>query len=186
VNTGTLAAPTLVLDPSGNGTTRWEDCNPGRTDIPRRLPEIPVLGITPLDADADASAAGSGWCFRRTPRPGQGRITGETTNGLLLVLISPKHPEGGQALRDWADFIHINHIAAAAVPGYMMITPYENAGAGPRYLHFYEMHTDDPESTYKTMTPLVKQRLERDAFIDWTRHPELEIEYVSTYRLIGG
>ncbi len=182
MNAGTLSAPTLVLDPGGSGTTRWADCNPGRTDLPRRLPEIPVLGITPFDGDVPASL--DGWRFRRTPRPGQGRLTGRPTTGLLLVLISPKHPAGAQDLRDWADFVHINHIAAAAVPGYMMITPYENEGDGPRYLHFYEMDTDDPEATFKTMTPLVHQRLARDAFIEWTGHPELEIEYVSTYRLL--
>ena len=28
--TGTIAAPTLVLDPYGNGRTRWEDCRPDR------------------------------------------------------------------------------------------------------------------------------------------------------------
>jgi hypothetical protein len=184
MNPGTLAAPVLVLDPNGSGTTRWVDCVPGRTDLPRRLPEIPVLGITPFESVADAS--GPGWVFERTRRPGQGQLTGRPTTGLSLVLISPKHPEGAQELRDWADFIHINHISAVAVPGYMMITPYENHGDGPRYLHFYEMDSDDPEATFKSMTPLVQQRLDREAFREWTNHPELVIEYVSSYRLLSG
>lgn len=182
MNTGTLAAPTLVLDPGGTGATRWQDCAPARTDLARRLPEIPVLGITPFASSS--AATGPGWRFERTARPGQGQLTGRPTTGLVLVLISPKHPDGAQALRDWADFVHINHIAAAAVPGYMMITPYENHGDGPRYLHFYEMDTDDPEATFKSMTPIVKQRLEREVFIEWTNHPELVIDYVSSYRLL--
>ena len=37
-----------------------------------------------------------------------------------------------------------------------MITPYENAtGGDPRFMHFYEMDTDDPERAFKSMTPLV-------------------------------
>ena len=41
-------------------------------------------------------------------------------------------------------------------PGYTMITPYENAtGGDPRFMHFYEMDTDDPETAFKSMTPLV-------------------------------
>jgi hypothetical protein len=182
VTTGTLAALTLVLDPNGSGATRWEDCLPGRTDLPRHVDDIPVLGVTPFGAGEAVTAPG--WCFRRTPRPGQGRLTGRPTIGLLLVLISPLQPENAQALRDWADFIHINHIATAGVPGYTMITPYEIDGEGPRFLHFYEMDDDDPEATFQRMTPLVHARLERDEFKTWTGHPELRIDYVSTYRLI--
>lgn len=180
---GTLAAPTLLLDPDGAGESRWEDCVPGRTEVPRNLGrEIPVLGITPFDANAGVTEPG--WVFRRTPRPGQGRITGRPTVGILLVLISPVHPDGAQPLRDWADFIHLNYIAAVGVPGYTMVTPYENTGEGPRFLHFYEMDDDDPEATYKRMTPLVKARFSREEFKEWTGHPELQIDYVSTYRLI--
>jgi len=66
------------------------------------------------------------------------------TIGLSLVLISPEEPGRAQELRDWADFVHIRHIAEVGVPGYCMITPYENAtGADPRFLHFYEMDDDD-------------------------------------------
>jgi hypothetical protein len=178
----TLAAPTLLLDPHGSGATRWEDCVPGRTEFPRHVDDIPVLGVTPLGTKEES--AEPGWHFRRTPRFGQGRLTGRPTIGLLLVLISPLHEEGAQALRDWADFIHISHIAAAGVPGYTMITPYEIDGEGPRFLHFYEMDDEDPEASFQRMTPLVHERLERDDFKTWTGHPELRIDYVSTYRLI--
>lgn len=179
---GSLAAPTLVLDPGGAGATRWEDCVPGRREYPRHVDDIPTLGLTPLGTNADVDAPG--WCFRRTPRFGQGRLTGRPTIGLLLVLISPRHEVGAQALRDWGDFVHISHIAAAGVPGYTMITPYENAGDGPRFLHLYEMDDDDPEATFQRMTPLVKARLSDDEYATWAVHPELRIDYVSTYRLL--
>jgi hypothetical protein len=181
-----LAAPRLWLDPTGAGATRWIDCAPGRTDLPRTLPEMPLLGITPLGAD-DGTPDGDGWCFERTPRSGQGRLTDEPTVGLCIVLISPKHDtdEAATALRDWADFVHISHIAAAGVPGYTMITPYELEGHdGPRYLHLYEIDDEDPEARFQAMTPLVRERLSSErAFEEWAWHPELRIDYVSTYRL---
>ena len=161
---------------------QWQDCVPGRTEYPRNIDDIPVLGITPLPGTTEPPPGT--WRFDRTPRPGQGRLTGRPTIGLLLVLISPRHEEGAQALRDWADFVHINHIAAAGVPGYTMITPYQHLGDGPRYLHLYEMDTDDPEAAFQAMTPLVKARLDPRDFDAWAVHPELRIDYVSTYRLI--
>ena len=160
-----------------------------RTDLPRTLPDFDVLvvvedprGPAPDVADGLVNA----FTFERTPRPGQGSLTDEATNGLQLVLISPKHPEAAQSLRDWADFVHIRHIAEAAVPGFRMITPYVNASAvGPRFLHFYEMHTDDPEAAFLDMTPRVAERLggtESDAFADWAWHSELRIDYVNTFQ----
>jgi hypothetical protein len=80
--------------------------------------------------------------------------------------------------------VHINHIAAAGVPGYTMITPFENAGEGPRYLHLYEMDADDPEAAFQGMTPIVRTRLDPEEFDAWAVHRELRIDYVSTYRLI--
>jgi hypothetical protein len=181
-----LAAPRLWLDCAGRGDTTWVDCAPGRTDLPRTLPEMPELGITAL-ADGANVPSGDGWCFRRTPRPGQGRLTGRPTIGLCLVLISPKHDTDAAAiaLRDWGDFVHISHIAAVGVSGYTMITPYELEGAtGPRFLHLYEMDDDDPEARFQSMTPMVRKRLgDERAFEAWAWHPELRIEFVTTYRL---
>jgi hypothetical protein len=182
-----LAAPRLWFDPSGAGETIWQDCAPGCTDLPRTLPEMPLLGITRLGTD-DRVPDRDGWCFRRTPRPGQGRLSDRPTIGLCVVLISPKHDDAdaASALRDWADFVHIAHIAAAGVPGYTMITPYELEAPdrGPRYLHLYEMDDDDPEARFQAMTPLVRERLhDEQAFQNWAWHPELRIDYVSTYRL---
>lgn len=182
-----VAAERLWFDPSGRGLTRWADCVPGRRDLPRTLPDLDVLGITPL-GPTDPVPGSEGLCFRRTARPGQGRLTGRPTRGLCVVLISPKHPteDAARSLRDWADFVHLSHIAAAAVPGYTMVTPYEIDSPGPavtRYLHLYEMDSDDPEACFSAMTPLVRARLgDGAAFEQWAWHPELRIDYVSTYR----
>jgi hypothetical protein len=70
-----------------------------------------------------------------------------------------------------------------------MITPYENVSGGdPRFMHFYEMHTDDPETAFKSMTPLVAQRIgdERtEAFRGWARGPSLRIMYVNSFARVG-
>ena len=114
-------------------------------------------------------------------------MTGRPTRGLELVLISPKTEAGAQALRDWADFVHIRHIAAAAVPGFTLITPYENvAREGPRFLHLYELDTSDAEEAFQRMTPATLARLpEKAERRAWAGHPELVIDYVSTFRFAG-
>lgn len=173
--------------------TWWENVNPGRNDLPRRVPEFTVLGLYEVDATFEPPEPPPGAVslhFRRCPRPGQGRLTGRPTIGLSLVLISPRSPSGKQALRDWADFVHIRHIAEAAVPGYTMITPYENVtGGDPLFLHLYEMDTDEPEQAFSSMTPLVADRLGggfgTKAFDEWATHPQLRIFYVNSFRRVG-
>jgi hypothetical protein len=119
----------------------------------------------------------------RYPRPSQGSCSGERTTGILLVLISAKHAESAQDLRDWGDFVHLRHIAEAAVPGYRTITPWENETSGtPRYCHLYEMVGDDPQATFEQMTPLVRDRLNATTFGEWAWHPQLLIEESRTYR----
>jgi hypothetical protein len=178
-----------------DGVTRatwWENTVPGRTDLPRKLGEFTHLAVYETDdefVEPKPFADWRGLHYRRTTRPGQGRLTGRPTIGLSLVLISPRDPKGAQALRDWADFVHIRHIAEVGVPGYTMITPYEHAtGGDPRFLHFYEMDTEDPEDSFQAMTPLVAKRIGEPgsrAFDEWARHPELRIEYVNSFRLLG-
>jgi hypothetical protein len=172
--------------------TWWENVVPGRTDLPPKVPEFAYLAVYELDDAFTVPPARDGWTglhFRRTARPGQGRLTGRATVGLSLVLISPRHPEGAQALRDWADFVHIRHIAEVGVPGYSMITPYEHAAGGdPRFMHFYEMDTDDPEASFQAMTPLVAKLLGAPgtpAFDHWAGHDELRIMYVNSFRRLG-
>jgi hypothetical protein len=181
----------------------WANAHPNRPDLPRRIDEFATLGVFELDANADGQRAAvtapepapgvTRMRFRRTPRPGQGVLTGNATLGLFLVLISPRSHDEGQALRDWADFTHIRHIAAAAVPGFAMITPYERAepdfGDGPaRYLHLYEIDGEDPEAVYRAMVPLVVGRIGEPgspAFDAWAGHPALRIDYVNTFRRGG-
>jgi len=169
------------------------NARPGRTDLPRRLDECAVLGLAEVTAGfAPPAEAGGSFLFRRTARPGQGVLTGRPTTGVLLVLISPRDPGDAQALRDWADFVHIRHIAAAAVPGYSMITPYERVDGSsepePRFMHLYEIDEGDPEQVFQSMVPRVVARLGRPgtpAFDEWAGHPALRIEYVSTFCMSG-
>jgi len=107
--------------------------------------------------------------------------------GILLVLITPRSDAEAQALRDWADFVHLRWIAAARVPGYTTITPYEHIDLGsPRFCHFYEMTTAEPRATFASMTPLVAELLGGGpgtaAYDDWANHPALRIDYVNTFR----
>lgn len=172
--------------------TWWENVRRNRDDLPRRLPEFGLLGAYEVQGAFLAPAAPDdvhGHHFRRTTRPGQGRLTGKPTIGLSLVLISPREPEQAQALRDWGDFVHIRHIAEVGVLGYGMITPYENVtGGDPRFLHWYEMDTDDPEASFQAMTPLVAQRIGEpgtEAWDRWAGTPELRIMYVNSFRRLG-
>ncbi len=163
-----------------------------RDDLPRVLPEFAHLGVYEVDDGFRAPSTPDGVTghhFRHYPRPGQGIVTGRPTIGLSLVLISPSKQEHAQALRDWADFVHIRHIAEAAVPGYCMITPYENVtGGDPLFMHFYEMDTDEPERAFKRMTPLVMERIggtDTDAFKHWAYEPHLRIMYVNSFLRVG-
>jgi len=118
-----------------------------------------------------------------------GRLTGKPTVSLSLVLISPTAPAEAQALRDWGDFVHINHIVEAGIPGFTMITPYENATKGdPRYMHFYEFDDPEAEITFKRMRPLVEARIgawETPECQAWAMHPALRIMYVNSFALVG-
>ncbi|MGQ0824983.1 MAG: hypothetical protein ACT4OX_08155 [Actinomycetota bacterium] len=182
-----------VIDRAGaSRATWWRNAVRDRDDLPRELPEFDHLGVYEVDrqfAPPEVPAGISGHLFHRTVRPGQGTLTGRPTVGLSLVLISPSSRQDAQSLRDWADFVHIRHIAAAGVPGFAMITPYENAtGGDPRFLHFYEMDTDEPEQAFKSMTPLVAQRIGNSTTPEWKQwafHPALRILYVNTFVRVG-
>jgi hypothetical protein len=70
-----------------------------------------------------------------------------------------------------------------------MITPYERVDGGdPRFMHFYEMDTDDPETAFKAMTPLVMRGIgdeQTDAFKRWAWGPSLRIMYVNSFVRVG-
>jgi hypothetical protein len=184
--------PDVLGHPGVERATWWRNVHRDRDDLPRVLPEFDHLGVFEVAAafrPPPLPAGVTGHHFHHYPRPGQGVLTGRPTIGLSLVLISPKEPDRAQELRDWADFVHIRHIAEAAVPGYGMITPYENAtGGDPRFMHFYEMDTDDPEGAFKSMTPLVIERIgdtDTAEFRHWARGPSLRIMYVNTFARVG-
>jgi hypothetical protein len=184
--------PAVLARPGVQRATWWRNVKRDRADLPPVLPEFDHLGVYEVD-DAfrapDAPPGVTGHHFRHYRRPGQGIVTGRPTIGLSLVLISPKDQSRAQELRDWADFVHIRHIAEAAVPGYCMITPYERVDGGdPRFMHFYEMDTDDPETAFKAMTPLVMRGIgdeQTDAFKRWAWGPSLRIMYVNSFVRVG-
>jgi hypothetical protein len=184
--------PEVLGRPGVDRATWWRNVHRDRTDLPRVLPEFDHLGVYEVDNSFQPPpppAGITGHHFRHYRRPGQGVITGRPTIGLSLVLISPEEPDRAQELRDWADFVHIRHIAEVAVPGYAMITPYENAtGGDPRFMHFYEMDTDDPERAFKSMTPLVIERIGATGtpeFRHWAFGPSLRIMYVNSFARVG-
>ncbi len=184
--------PQVLADPCAERATWWRNVHRDRGDLPRVLPEFDLLGVYEVGAGFTPPPTPDGITghhFLHYRRPGQGIISGRPTIGLSLVLISPKESERAQELRDWADFVHIRHIAEVAVPGYTMITPYENAtGGDPRFMHFYEMDTNEPEIAFKSMTPLVRDRIgdtDTDAFKRWAFGPSLRIMYVNTFARLG-
>lgn len=181
-----------ILARGAERLTCWENLVPDRDDLPRRLDEFGWLAVYEVDSAFEPPPASNdvaGFHFARTARPGQGHLRDTPTLGLLVVLISPREPAAADALRAWADFIHIRQIAEAGVPGYTMITPYESVAQDePRFLHLYEMDTLDAETTFQRMTPMVAERLggyRAEAFRAWTDHDALRIDYVSTFRRIG-
>jgi hypothetical protein len=185
-------APEVLRGRGVSRATWWRNVCRDREDLPRVLPEFDHLGVYEVDEPftAPPPAPGvTGLHFHRTARPGQGVITGKPTIGLSLVLISPKEPARAQELRDWADFVHIRHIAEAGVPGFCMITPYENAGGDdPLFMHFYEMDTDDPEAAFSSMPGLVAARIGApgtDTYKGWAWGPSLRIMYVNSFALVG-
>lgn len=185
--------PRLTALPGVSRVSWWTNACPDRTDLPRLVPEFPTLGLAECD-DSFVPPAGepgvTAIYYRRFPRPAQGILSGLPTLGLLLVLISPRRPEEASALRDWADFVHIRHIAATANPGFTMITPYRIASGGdPLFCHLYEMDTDEPEEAFRAMTPRVAERLGggpgHPAFDRWATHEALRIHYVNTFARAG-
>jgi hypothetical protein len=184
--------PEVLARPGAARATWWQNQKPGRTEFARTLEEFTTLGIYEASGEFTAPPTPPelhGLHFRHYGRPGQGILTGRPTLGLELVLVSPREPAGAQALRDWADFVHIRYIAAAAVPGFTMITPYENvSGGSPRFMHFYEMDTPDAEEAFQRMTPTTRERQigrNRPLWKEWSGHDQLVIDYVNTFTRIG-
>jgi hypothetical protein len=185
--------PAVLALPGATRATWWTNCVPFRTDLPRTIPEFHTLGV--YEADASFAPPGetpegvTGLHFLHYPRPGQGTVSDRPTLGLELVLISPRTADEAQALRDWGDFVHIRDIAAASCEHFTMITPYEHAAGGtPRFMHFYELDTDDPEPAFRQMAPETVKRVGAYGTHpqeEWWGHEALVIDYVNTFRRVG-
>jgi hypothetical protein len=182
----------------GEGVERvtwWANAAYERTDLPMRIPDGRALVVVEAregyEAPPPAPGVSASHTFRRYPRPSQGVLTGEPTLGLMLVWISPRTPDLTQRLRDWGDFVHIRHIAAAAIPGFTQISVYENtAPTDPQYMHFYEFDTAAAEATFATMIDHVAPRLggtESPAYADWAdwRPPGGRLFYCNTFTRLG-
>src|SRR3954447_13962095 len=84
--------PQLLDDAHVFGATWWRNVQRDRTDLPRALDEFTHLGVYEVGtafAPPTLPTGVRGLHMLRTPRPGQGVITGRPTIGLSLVLISP-------------------------------------------------------------------------------------------------
>jgi hypothetical protein len=185
----------LIVETGAHRVTWWENCAPGRTDLPMRVRDGSTLVVVEADDDfaspTPISEVSEAHCFHRYPRPSQGVLTGQPTLGLLVVWISPRTAEMSQSLRDWGDFVHIRHIADAGIPGFTQISVYENdAQKEPRYMHFYEFDNLDAEGTYSTMVDFVGPRLggiSSEAFNEWAdwRAPGGRLFYCNTFSRLG-
>src|ERR1700722_6265275 len=188
-------ASELVLWPGTRRVTWWQNCVPSRTDLPMRIRDGSHLVGVEAQADfrppSKPEAVSEAHCFRRGPRPSQGVLTDGPTLGLMIVWISPRTPDLARQLRDWGDFVHIRHIAAAGIPGFTQISVYENATeSDPRYMHFYEFDNDDAERTFSQMIGYVAPRLggiESDAYGEWAdwRPPGGRLYYCNTFSRRG-
>jgi len=179
--------------PGAGTTTLWRNQKCGREDYPRTTAEFETLAVYEVEGGFDPPVCeGDVWGhhFERVPRPAQGILGAGPTLGLEVVLVSPSTPEAKQDLRDWADFVHIREIAATAVPGMTMITPYENKADGdPRFLHLYEIDESDAEAVFQQMAPLTIGRLRargKQAVKQWMGNPALRIDYINSFSRMGG
>jgi hypothetical protein len=188
-------ASELVLRPGARRVSWWQNCVPSRTDLPMRIHDGSHLvvveahdGFRPPPKPDGVSEA---HCFRRGPRPSQGVLTDAPTLGLMIVWISPRTPDFARSLRDWGDFVHIRHIAAAGIPGFTQIAVYENVvESDPMYMHFYEFDNEDAEGTFSQMIDYVAPRLGglgSDAYGEWAdwRPPGGRLFYCNTFSRRG-
>jgi len=185
----TLEGRAGAVEAAGWSVSLWDPATGADDDgMARRLDRCDGVVIGEGDGNVVGQAGPNTTVvpLKRYPPPSQGSCSGEQTTGILLVLISPKDSSQAQALRDWGDFVHLRHIAEAAVPGYRTITPWENETAdSPRFCHLYEMVGDDPQAIFEQMTPLAKERLDAATFKTWVWHPQLVIDESRTYRRRG-
>jgi hypothetical protein len=190
-----LRAVELSRAPGVHRVTWWENCAFERTDLPMRIRDGRSLVVAEAGDDFSSPPKPNGVSeahrFRRHPRPSQGVLTDGPTLGLMIVWISPRTPDLAQGLRDWGDFVHIRHIAAAGIPGFTQISVYENtANADPAFMHFYEFDNLDAEGTFSQMIDYVAPRLgglDSQLYAEWAdwRPPGGRLFYCNTFSRQG-
>ena len=172
----------------------WKNVQPNRRDWLgelRTMEDFELLGICEIDGAVDQPTLPEGArtiVFRRYPRPSQG-VLRLPTLGLSVVMISTrnlKDEDAVQSLRDWGDFIHFPGIVDANIPGYGLVTAYENSTRdAPRFLHLYEFPDPDAEAVFQRTRPCVAQRFGggpgNPSFDRWELHPEIRIDYVNSF-----
>ena len=179
------------------GVTRiswWKNVQLNRRDWLgelRTMEDFEMLGICEIDDPVDPPIVSEGvrtLLFRRYPRPSQG-VLRLPTLGLSVVMISTRNLKDEvavQSLRDWGDFIHFPGIVDANIPGYGLVTAYENSRRdAPRFLHLYEFPDADAEAVFQRTRPCVAQRFGggpgNPSFDRWELHPEIRIDYVNSF-----
>jgi len=192
---GAARARDLVARKGVERVTWWQNEAFERTDLPMRIPDGQSLLVVEAGEGYEVPPPAPGvlhtHCFGRHPRPSQGILTGAPTLGLMIVWISPRTPDLAETLRDWGDFVHIRHIAAANIPGFTQISVYENTrDEDPRYMHFYEFDTADAEATFATMVEHVAPRLggmQTTAYAEWSdwRPPGGRLFYCNSFTRLG-
>jgi hypothetical protein len=185
----------VLAHPGVERATWWRNLHPHRNDLEPdyvfRVPDFTSLGVYEAEPDfvpPPTPEGVRGLHFRHYPRPGQGFLTEEKTMGLMLVLVSPREESGAQALRDWADFVHIPPLAVSEI-GFKMITPYENVKGGePRFMHFYETANRYAESALQAevhAVPAWYGGVDTEAYRHWQVHDQLVVDYINTFERTG-
>ena len=191
---GVERAPALLEQPGVERVSWWRTCVPGRTELPMTIDDGTLLGVAevgPAFVAPEAPAGTTARHFVRHARPSQGVLTGDPTRGLLVVWISPRTPDVAASVRDWGDFVHIRHIARAAIPGFTQIAVYENTAPGdPRWMHFYELDVHDTEAAYQDMARHMARYFggsRTEDFAVWAdfEAPGGEVHYCNTFSLLG-
>lgn len=172
----------------------WNNLHPHRQDWVgkwMKAPDFETLAVCEIDGPIGEVRRPEGVrsiLFQRSPRPSQG-VLRLPTLGLSVVMISPTDAtddKAARALRDWGDFVHFPGIVEANIPGYALVTPYENvAHDAPRFLHFYEFSEPDAEAVFNMTRACVAQRFGAKpgtpAFDNWATYPGMILDYLGNF-----
>ena len=142
-----LAPARRASGPRGGAT-----CTATATDLPRVLPEFDHLGVYEVDDDvpraADARRRSPATTSAATAGPGQGVAHRPADDrAVARADLAQGARRGRRSCATGPTSCTSATSPRPRCPGYAMITPYENVtGGDPRFMHFYEMDTDDPET----------------------------------------